>query len=83
MSFDDVKQVFHKRSLENAPENWHSDPIYAKVFKSCMLKVLAGKDEGGVFPLVKVMEKSKKSNQKGTIMLCTTTEVIVPAGSCR
>ena len=57
--------MFSKHSLENAPENWHSDPIYAKVFKSCMLEVLGGEDEGGVFPIVKVMEKIKEKQPKG------------------
>ena len=65
MSFEDVRRFFNPASLENAPENWHSDPIYANVFKECMFEVLSGNDAGGVFPIVKVVEKSKRNNRKG------------------
>ena len=37
---NEIRRVFHENSLEEAPENWHSDPTFAKVFKESMMEVL-------------------------------------------
>ena len=65
MSLEGVRNLFNPDSLENAPKNWHSDPIYANVYKECMFKVLSDNDAGGVFPIVKVVEKIKEKQPKG------------------
>ena len=65
MCMKDIRSVFHKRSLENAPQDWYTDPIYAKVFKQCTTEVLATDDRGGAFPIVQVMNKIKLAQPTG------------------
>jgi len=65
VSMKDMRSVFHKRSLEHAPQDWYTDPIYAKVFKQSMTEVLSTDDRGGAFPIVQVMSKVKTVQPKG------------------
>ena len=62
---EEMRNVFHKHSLENAPQDWNTDPIYAKVFKQCMTEVLSTDECGGPFPILKVMEKVKELQTAG------------------
>ena len=65
VSMKDMRSVFHKRSLEYAPQDWYTDPIYAKVFKQSMTEVLSTDDRGGAFPIVQVMNKIKLAQSTG------------------
>ena len=65
VSLNDVRQVFQKDSLENAPKNLMSDPVCADVFKSYMPEVLNGDYPDAAFPLGKVMQKTKEAQEVG------------------
>jgi hypothetical protein len=60
---DAIRKVFHVNSLENAPEDWDSDPILADIYKNAMMDVLSGDDVS--FPLARIMEKIKEAQTKG------------------
>ena len=62
---EEMRSVFHTSSLENSPQNWDTDPIYAKVYQQCLMEVLSSDDLGGSFPIVKVMDKVKAAQPKG------------------
>ena len=65
VSMKDMRSVFHKRSLEYAPQDRYTDPIYAKVFKQSMAEVLSTDDQGGSFPIVQVVNKIKSAQTTG------------------
>ena len=72
--------MFHTSSLENAPQNWDSDPIYAKVYQQCLMEVLSSDDSGGSFPIVKVMEKVKAAQPNGYDYAVYTSALGQPVG---
>jgi hypothetical protein len=57
----DMRSIFHKHSSETVPQNWYTDPTYARFFKQYMTDVVATDDRGGSFPIVSVMENIKSA----------------------
>ena len=46
-----MRRVFHKNSLNNAPQNCSSKPTFGKIYKDCIMEVLAGDVQNQHFPL--------------------------------
>ena len=62
---NEARKVFQEDSLEMAPENWDTDPIFADIYREAMLEVLAGDEDDSEFPIIDIMEKIRRSQPQG------------------
>ena len=61
---NEIKRIFDPSSLEVAPEDWESNPVFASIYLDAMSEVVCGNDPKE-FTILKVMKTVKANMETG------------------
>ncbi len=62
---DEIRRIFNPDSMEVAPEDWKTNPVFAKIYEDAMIETLSGDKEASTFPLVDILKKVKETQDSG------------------